>query len=202
MALPINIEDLLNKRKVEGNRIEFFEQSDKVERKKGWIQGIPTIQEKLAANGSPRATFETTEDRLTFLIHIPVHAGSEKSSEEKAISSKTTTETTTEKIVRLIRKNPHITNKELAAACGITEDGVNWNIKKLRKNNIIRRVGGDFGGHWEVLKARNITLNARPTATILLCHSDGQWVSRLFLTRTSSIITFSHHAGGSTVILM
>ncbi len=36
MALPINIEDLLNKRKVEGNRIEFFaEQSDKVERKKG-----------------------------------------------------------------------------------------------------------------------------------------------------------------------
>ena len=37
MALPINIEDLLNKRKVEGNRIEFFaEQSDKVERKKGW----------------------------------------------------------------------------------------------------------------------------------------------------------------------
>lgn len=37
MALPINIEYLLNKRKVEGNRIEFFaEQSDKVERKKGW----------------------------------------------------------------------------------------------------------------------------------------------------------------------
>ena len=27
MALPINIEDLLNKRKIEGNRIEF---------KKGW----------------------------------------------------------------------------------------------------------------------------------------------------------------------
>ena len=27
MALPVNIEDLLNKRKVEGNRIEF---------KKGW----------------------------------------------------------------------------------------------------------------------------------------------------------------------
>lgn len=23
--------------------------------------------------------------------------------------------------------------------------------KKLKKNNIIRRVGGDFGGHWEVL---------------------------------------------------
>ena len=50
-----------------------------------------------------------------------------------------------------MRENPKITNKELAVACGITEDGVYWNTKKLRKNNIIRRVGGDFGGHWEVL---------------------------------------------------
>ena len=50
-----------------------------------------------------------------------------------------------------MRENPHITNKELANACGITEDGVYWNTKKLRKNNVIRRVGGKFGGHWEVL---------------------------------------------------
>ena len=61
-----------------------------------------------------------------------------------------TTEKTTEKIIRLIKENPHITNKELAEACGITEDGVFWNTKKLKKNNVIRRVGGDFGGHWEV----------------------------------------------------
>lgn len=51
-----------------------------------------------------------------------------------------------------MRENPQITNKELATACGITEDGVYWNTKKLRKNNIIRRVGGDFGGHWEIIK--------------------------------------------------
>lgn len=34
-----------------------------------------SIPEKLEDNGSPRATFETTEDRLTFLIHIPIHPG-------------------------------------------------------------------------------------------------------------------------------
>lgn len=133
---------------------------------------LPTIQEKLAVKGSPRATFETTEDRLTFLIHIPVHAGcdnkptTEATTEATTVSTterdgkttETTTETTTErggktteKIIRLMRENPQITNKELAAACGITEDGVYWNTKKLRKNNIIRRVGGDFGGHWEVI---------------------------------------------------
>ena len=69
-------------------------------------------------------------------------------------ATETTTETgekTTEKIIRLMRENPYITNKELADACGITEDGVYWNTKKLKKNNAIRRVGGDKGGHWEVL---------------------------------------------------
>ena len=75
----------------------------------------------------------------------------EKTTERTTETDEKTTERTTEKIIRLMRENPQITNKELAAACGITEDGVYWNTKKLRKNNIIRRVGGDFGGHWEVL---------------------------------------------------
>ena len=66
-------------------------------------------------------------------------------------TTENTTEKTTEKTIRLMRENPQITNKELADACGITEDGVYWNTKKLKKNNVIRRVGGDKGGHWEVL---------------------------------------------------
>lgn len=80
-------------------------------------------------------------------------------SDQKPVSEATTettteitTETTTETIIRLIKENPKITNKELAAACGITEDGVYWNTKKLKKKNIIRRIGGDFGGQWEVIE--------------------------------------------------
>ena len=121
---------------------------------------------------------------MTFLIHIPVHAGcgnkpnsnidygygsaateritvttterttetGEKTTETATESSQKTTEKTAERIIRLMRENPQVTNKELAVACGITEDGVYWNTKKLRKNNIIRRVGGDFGGHWEIVE--------------------------------------------------
>jgi ATP-dependent DNA helicase RecG len=130
----------------------------------GRSTGVPTIQEKLADNGSPRATFETTEDRVTFLIYIPSRLGSGYKSiavedgelgngMEKAVETTTerATETTTERIIRLIKENPQITNKELADACGITEDGVYWNTKKLKKKNIIRRVGPDFGGHWEII---------------------------------------------------
>ena len=116
-------------------------------------------------NGSPRATFETTEYCLTFLIHIPIHAGcsnkhaTEKTTEKSAIGSEKngfdsekTTEKTTEKIVRLMKSNPYITNKELAEVCGITEDGVYWNTQKLKKKNRIRRIGGDKGGYWEVIE--------------------------------------------------
>ncbi len=39
--------------------------------------GIPTIQRELARNGSPAATFETDEDRLSFLVRIPCHEGEE-----------------------------------------------------------------------------------------------------------------------------
>ena len=174
--------DSLKSRRYRNRRLgDFLKELDLTE---GRSTGVPTIQEKLAVNGSPRATFETTDDRLTFLIHIPIHAGcgtkpdsdiderngsaatervtvttterttetGEKTTETATESSKKTTEKTAEKIIRLMRENPQITNKELAVACGITEDGVYWNTKKLRKNNMIRRVGGDFGGHWEVLE--------------------------------------------------
>ena len=157
---------MLNKRKVEGNRIEFFtEQSDKVERKKGWIQGIPTIQEKLAANGSPRATFETTEDRLTFLIHIPVRAGSEKttekkavSSEEKAISSEEITSSSEKKervnqtILAAVKKNPKVSAAEIAMLLGLSSRAVEKRIKALRENGILRRIGPDKGGLWEIIE--------------------------------------------------
>ena len=93
-------------------------------------------------DNNPVTTVSTTE-RTT-------ETGGKTTERTTEIGGKTT-EKTTEKIIRLMRENPQITNRELASACGITEDGVYWNTKKLRKNNIIRRVGGDFGGHWEVL---------------------------------------------------
>jgi ATP-dependent DNA helicase RecG len=65
--------DILKSRRYRNRRLgDFLKELDLTE---GRSTGVPTIQEKLADNGSPRATFETTEDRLTFLVHIPIHAG-------------------------------------------------------------------------------------------------------------------------------
>lgn len=58
---------------------------------------------------------------------------------------------TTETILKMISKNPKITTREIAAACGITEDGAAYHIKKLKQNGKITRVGGArYGGEWKV----------------------------------------------------
>ena len=71
-------------------------------------------------------------------------------------TSTVTTETssnTTETIIDSIRNNPKITTKEIAAVCGITEDGVSYHIKKLKQMGKIVRVGSSRnGGEWKVVE--------------------------------------------------
>jgi len=61
-----------------------------------------------------------------------------------------TTQKTTQRIIRLIRHNPQITRQELAIELGISDSGVKYHLKKMKAEDLIRRVGPDKGGHWEV----------------------------------------------------
>ena len=61
-------------------------------------------------------------------------------------------EKTVEKIINAIGENSKITQKELVKMTGLTRRGVEWNIKKLKKEGIIRRVGSARSGYWEVVK--------------------------------------------------
>ena len=60
-------------------------------------------------------------------------------------------EKTREKILRFIKENPAITTSELAEKSGLTSKGIEWNIDKMKKDGLIKRIGPDKGGHWEVL---------------------------------------------------
>ncbi len=72
----------------------------------------------------------------------------------------TTTQTTTQTlpevqvaIIEYIHNHPNASRKEIAANINnITENGVKYHIQKLQKLGIIKRVGADFGGHWEIAK--------------------------------------------------
>lgn len=129
----------------------------------------------MAENGSPRANFETTDDRLTFLVTIPVHEGCNKSSlHGKAakpsakkssgtqlessgtcsgtdVTSSGTRQKTSEKIIELIKADPQITAPKIAMELGISTRGVEKNLRQLREAGILRRIGSPtFGGYWEI----------------------------------------------------
>lgn len=58
---------------------------------------------------------------------------------------------TTQKIYELIKTKPEITRKELCENLGINPSAVQKHIEKLKKENAIKRSGGDKGGWWEIL---------------------------------------------------
>ena len=70
-------------------------------------------------------------------------------------SNAESTQKTTQKVVELMRSNPMISIEELAEICGITRDGINYHIKNLKKKGIVKRIGGDKGGHWEIMEEDN-----------------------------------------------
>ena len=150
--------DMLKSRRYRNRRLgDFLKELDLTE---GRSTGIPTIQAKLAENGSPRAVFETTDDRLTFLVTIPIHDGCDqsseiapKSSEKKSKSSEKSTtgsEKSSEKILNLIKNKPTISAAEIAMEIDLSARGVEKQIRKLRETGIIKRIGADRGGYWEI----------------------------------------------------
>ena len=126
MALAINIEDLLNKQKIESNRIEF---------KKGWNPG--SIYRSICA-------FANDFDDL----------GSEKSSEIIMVGSEKTVNSS-EKILAQIKQKPTISAVEIAMQIEMSSRGVEKQIRKLREKGIIKRIGADRGGYWEIIKDDN-----------------------------------------------
>ena len=62
-----------------------------------------------------------------------------------------TQETTRERILALLREDPRLTRRGLAARIGITPDGIKYHLAKLRKAGRIRHVGATKKGRWEVI---------------------------------------------------
>ena len=56
--------------------------------------------------------------------------------------------------MRLMRANKKITIAELAEKIGISEKGIEWQLSRLKKEGLVKRIGGKKGGYWEVLESR------------------------------------------------
>ncbi|MEK6927964.1 MAG: winged helix-turn-helix transcriptional regulator [Nanoarchaeota archaeon] len=62
-----------------------------------------------------------------------------------------TTQKTSEKIIDLIKQNPEISAESISKEIGISSRAVEMQLSKLKEKGLIKRIGPDKGGHWEVL---------------------------------------------------
>ena len=159
MRLPINIEELLGGRAVEGDRIEY---------KTGWNPDAIYRSVCAFANGSPRATIETDEERTYFLIDIPCHpyfakkeieidTNGVKEDAESGVKGgvkggvKELSEIQ-EIIVKEMLFDPSITTSEMAQKTGIKFRTLQRHISQLQAMGVVVRKDGRKDGYWEVVK--------------------------------------------------
>jgi len=60
-------------------------------------------------------------------------------------------DTHTNTVLNVIRSNPNITREEIAHKIGISLRSVARAIKRLRETKVIRRIGSDRAGYWEII---------------------------------------------------
>lgn len=141
-----------------------------------WGRGIQRIIEACETAGTPKPIFEYRSGEMWTIfpyseeyqkgiavIENAIENATENVIENKnvienVIENSNATENATEKrkstqmILNLISKNPSISSSEMATIIGIDVRNIARNIDKLKKRGIIRRVGPDKGGYWEILK--------------------------------------------------
>ena len=55
-----------------------------------------------------------------------------------------------QKIIPVMQRNPYVTIRKLQEETGLSESGVKKEIRLLRAEGVVQRIGGTKGGHWEV----------------------------------------------------
>ena len=151
----------LRSRRYRNRRLgEFLKELDLTEDR---ATGIPTIQDELKSNGSPKATIETDEERTYFLIDIPCHPEFIK---EKVVLNKDFIKDfkkenrlqiseRQEIILEMIAMDPTLSAKaiseKISEKTDVTVGTIENDIAKLKRLGILKREGGRKDGTWVIV---------------------------------------------------
>ena len=120
--------------------------------------GVTDLLDACKANGLKRPLLEEVPSGFRIVIWRPkavanrggnARKGSLKSTQK---TPQKTLQKTPQKILAAIRANPSVGTQEMADMIGVERSTVARAIAKLKRDGILRRVGPDKGGHWEVVE--------------------------------------------------
>ena len=92
---------------------------------------------------------------IEFMLDIILKTLNEIQKENIPISAQQNAQQNAQQILNEINKNKYITIKELSDICKIGTRTIQKKINDLKEQNIIKRVGANKGGHWEIIKINN-----------------------------------------------
>jgi len=90
---------------------------------------------------------------IEFMLTLILNTIEEIITSQKKVTAKVTVRVTVnqQKIIDSIKENPFVTQAALAERLNLTRKTIVSNMKKLQTNGLIRRIGADKNGHWEVV---------------------------------------------------
>jgi ATP-dependent DNA helicase RecG len=110
-----------------------------------WGSGIKRIHDECVTSGV-KVEFKRLKTGFVVVFHRPKWeegGGLAEGLVERLAESQ-------RKIIGLIKENPYVSKKELSDKVGISTTAIDKNIKQLKKKGLLKRVGPDKGGHWEI----------------------------------------------------
>jgi len=117
-----------------------------------WGSGLRRISKECVANGV-RVEFKILKSGFLVIFHrLPSQAGSEKGWERLGEKLGEGLGETGVKILGLIRRDKRITIAALSKKLAISTTAIEKNLAALKKRRLLRRIGSDRGGYWEVAK--------------------------------------------------
>lgn len=90
---------------------------------------------------------------IEFMLSLLLKTIEEIIETEKKVTVKVSVKVTVnqQKILDVIKENPFVTQEELAQIIGLSRKSIIQNMKKLQENGLLKRVGADKNGRWEVV---------------------------------------------------
>ena len=134
-----------------GKHIERMEEN----KLKQLIEGINEgINDESSQNGVEKSDLESGLKSVQESEEKTTQKTQQKSSQKSTLEStlKSTLKGTLKRIVESIEDNPNITIDNVAELLQMNRRGIVKHFKNLQAQGIIRRVGPDKGGHWEIIK--------------------------------------------------
>ena len=126
-------------------------------------EGVDRMFREMAEAGNPAPEYKQIE----FMVKVRLNSAlrdeeetTEKTGEKSTMKGtlepesgpESGPEKTMDRIIQLMMDNPYITSRMIAQKLNMARSGISKQLNKLQEFGLIRRVGPDKGGHWEVIE--------------------------------------------------